>query len=118
MGRHRSAWKLDFARDSDRIARLTRLQEEYPFIRWDGTMEAPGAAPARCMLAGAWFWGDPGREQEAAEAWAFEMKVYFKRGVGEPPVVEYEDGGYTVTGLITTTHPGDQPGEDGILWFS
>ena len=53
------------------------------------------------------FHGGPGREQEAAEAWAFELTYYFLRGVGEQPVVTYDAGVYTVTGLMQTTHPGD-----------
>ena len=54
------------------------------------------------------FCGGPGREQEAAEAWAFELKYYFLRGVGEQPEVIYQDGVYTCRGLMTTTHPGDR----------
>jgi hypothetical protein len=46
------------------------------------------------------------------------MKAYFKRGVGEPPVVTYAGGVYTVVGLIQTTHPGDRPKPDGIVWFT
>jgi hypothetical protein len=53
------------------------------------------------------FRGGPGREREAAEAWAFELTYYFGRGVGEAPRVEYADGVYTCTGLMTTTHPAD-----------
>jgi hypothetical protein len=55
------------------------------------------------------FRGGPGREAEAAEAWAFELTYYFTRGVGEPPLVSYDEaaGIYTCTGLIQTTHPGD-----------
>jgi hypothetical protein len=54
------------------------------------------------------FRAGPGREQEAAEAWAFELTYYFTRGVGEPPAVSYENGVYTVTGIMQTTHPGDR----------
>jgi hypothetical protein len=54
------------------------------------------------------FYGRPGREREAAEAWAFELTYYFLRGVGEPPVVSYDAGVYTVSGLMQTTHPGDR----------
>lgn len=53
------------------------------------------------------FSGTPDRETEAAEAWAFELKIYFKRRVGEQPKVVYSDGVYTCTGLMTTSHPGD-----------
>jgi hypothetical protein len=38
--------------------------------------------------------------------------------VGEQPVVTYAGGVYTVIGLITTTHPGDHPKADGIVWFT
>jgi hypothetical protein len=69
-----------------------------------GVMTAP-----RQVTASARFRGGPGREGEAAAAWAFELTYYFTRGVGEPPRVSYEDGIYTVTGLIQTTHPGDGP---------
>lgn len=61
----------------------------------------------RNVLAVCRFRGGPDREQEAAEAWAFELTYYFHRGVGEAPQVDYADGVYTVTGLMTTTHPGD-----------
>jgi hypothetical protein len=54
------------------------------------------------------FRGGPGREREAALAWAFELTYYFLRGVGEAPVVTYADGIYTCTGLMTTTHPFDR----------
>jgi hypothetical protein len=64
-------------------------------------------ADARVVPAVTFFAGEPGREREAAEAWAFELKYYFRRRVGEQPRVEYEDGIYTCTGLMTTTHPGD-----------
>ena len=33
------------------------------------------------------FWAGPGREHDAALAWAFELTHYFKRGVGEAPIV-------------------------------
>jgi hypothetical protein len=72
----------------------------------------------RLLRAGARFTGGPGREREAAEAWAFEMKTYFKRGVGEQPHVAYENGVYAVTGLIQTTHPGDHPDTEGTVWFT
>ena len=61
----------------------------------------------RIVTAVCQFRGGPGREREAAEAWAFELTYYFKRGIGEPPLVTYENGVYTVRGLMTTTHPGD-----------
>jgi hypothetical protein len=64
--------------------------------------------PVRQVTAVARFRGGPGREAEAAEAWAFEMVYYFTRAVGEPPRVEYADGVYTCTGLMQTTHPGDR----------
>lgn len=53
------------------------------------------------------FAGTPGREREAAEAWAFELTYYFLRRVGEQPRVSYANGVYTCEGLMTTTHPGD-----------
>lgn len=53
------------------------------------------------------FTGPPGMEAEAADAWAFELTYFFTRGVGEAPVVEYENGVYTVSGPIQTTHPHD-----------
>lgn len=61
------------------------------------------------------FRGGPGREADAAAAWAFELTYYFTRGVGEPPLVSYDEaaGIYTCTGLIQTTHPGDKPVSDG-----
>jgi hypothetical protein len=55
------------------------------------------------------FRGGPGREDDAARAWAFELTYYFTRGTGEPPQVTWADGVYTVTGLMQTTHPYDQP---------
>lgn len=61
----------------------------------------------RQVTATARFAGPPGMEREAAEAWAFELTYYFTRGVSEPPQVTYEDGVYTCTGLMQTTHPGD-----------
>ena len=111
------AWSLAFARDPERVARLTEMDAQES-IRWDGTGDTVLAVPPRQVLASAQFTGAPGREQAAAEAWAFEMKVYFHRGVGEPPVVTYDGGVYTVTGLIQTTHPGDVPGPDGIVRFT
>jgi hypothetical protein len=66
-------------------------------------------SPARQVIAVARIAGPPGREADAAEAWAFELTYYFTRGVGEPPAVSYADSIYTVTGLIQTTHPHDQP---------
>lgn len=59
------------------------------------------------------FRAGPGRFEEAAEAWAFELTYYFLRGVGEAPVVQYfpegpETGVYVCTGLMQTTHPGDR----------
>jgi hypothetical protein len=54
------------------------------------------------------FRGSPGREQEAAQAWAFELTCYFLRGIGEQPVVTYDAGVYTVSGLMLTTHPLDR----------
>jgi hypothetical protein len=62
----------------------------------------------RVVIAICQFRGGPGREAEAAEAWAFELTYYFTRGVGEPPEVTYSDGVYTCKGLMTTTHPGDR----------
>lgn len=114
-------WRLNFSTDTARRESLLKLHEQYPdMLRWDGSAN-PYAADTRCVLAGAKFTGEPGRGTEAAEAWAFEMKVYFKRGVGEQPQVWYDDaeGVYTIVGLIQTSHPGDVPnhGEDGIVWF-
>lgn len=111
------SWSLDFARSPERVAALTELNAGTP-VRWDGGLsDIPGTTP-RLVLAGARFTGTPGREREAAEAWAFEMKAYFHRGVGEQPQVTYDHGTYTVIGLIQTTHPGDRPGKDGIVWFT
>jgi hypothetical protein len=112
-------WSLDFARDPARVATLT-ARSESALPRWDGTGSSggTGATEPRLVNAGARFTGGPGREQEAAEAWAFEMKAYFKRGVGEQPRVTYASGVYTVIGLIQTTHPGDHPKPDGIVWFT
>jgi len=62
----------------------------------------------RQVTAVARFRGGPGREAEAAEAWAFELTCYFTRAVGEPPLVAYADGVYTCTGIMQTTHPGDR----------
>jgi hypothetical protein len=54
------------------------------------------------------FRAGPGRERDAAEAWGFELKYYFHRGVGDtPPQVTYVSGVYTCRGTIITTHPGD-----------
>jgi hypothetical protein len=109
-------WSLDFARNPARVAALS---EPSALPRWDGIgPSATGATEPRLVRAGARFAGGPGREREAAEAWAFEMKAYFKRGVGEQPLVTYERGTYTVIGLIQTTHPGDHPKPDGIVWFT
>lgn len=69
--------------------------------RWSSHSEA------RVVIAVARFSGGPGRKAEAAEAWAFELTYYFLRRVGEQPQVSYENGVYTCTGLMTTTHPGD-----------
>jgi hypothetical protein len=62
----------------------------------------------RNVIAVTRFRGTPGREQEAAEAWAFELTYYFLRGIGEPPQVTYQDGIYTCRGIMQTTHPGDR----------
>lgn len=67
----------------------------------------------RNVIAVTRFRGGPGRQQEAAEAWAFELTHYFTRGVGERPDVQYSDGVYTCTGLMTTTHPFDRD----VTWF-
>ena len=64
--------------------------------------------PVRQVTAVCRFRGGPGREAEAAEAWAFELVYYFTRAVSERPQVEYADGIYTCTGLMQTTHPGDR----------
>jgi hypothetical protein len=62
----------------------------------------------RQVTAIARFRGGPGRGREAAQAWAFELTYYFTRGTGEPPLVTYENGTYTCTGLMQTTHPDDR----------
>lgn len=113
------AWSLDFCLSLERAAILKELNAS-ALPRWDGTAPTGGwgATEPRLVLAGARFSGGPGREREAAEAWAFELKAYFKRGVGEQPEVIFADGVYTVTGLMQTTHPGDHPGADGIVWFA
>lgn len=110
-------WSLDFARDPARVAALS---EPSALPRWDGKGQGGGwgETEPRLVLAGAQFTGTPGREREAAEAWAFEMAAYFKRGVGEQPEVTYSGGVYTVVGMIQTTHPGDHPKADGIVWFT
>jgi hypothetical protein len=69
---------------------------------------------AMTVEAVAQFRGAPGREKEAADAWAFELTYYFGRGVGEPPAVTYKDGVYTCRGLMTTTHPSDTAP---VTWF-
>jgi hypothetical protein len=66
-----------------------------------------GNAEAQTVTAVTRFRGGPGREAEAAEAWAFELTYYFTRGVSEPPTVSYANGVYTCTGLMQTTYPGD-----------
>jgi hypothetical protein len=113
-------WSLDFSLNAERVARLTGLGATSALPRWDGIGPSGGwgATEPRLVHAGAMFTGGPGREREAAEAWAFELKVYFKRGVREQPAVTYEHGVYTVVGLIQTTHPGDRPRPDGIVWFT
>lgn len=67
----------------------------------------PPDTAARQVTAVCRFAGGPGREREAAEAWAFELTHYFMRAVGEAPKVTYENGVYTCTGLMQTTHPHD-----------
>jgi hypothetical protein len=73
----------------------------------DAAQSLMTAAEPRQVTAVIRFRGGPGREREAAEAWAFELTYYFTRGVGEPPQVTWADGIYTCTGLMQTTHPGD-----------
>jgi len=74
--------------------------------------------PPRVVTAVARFRAGPGREDEAAGAWAFEITYYFTRAVGEAPAVTYapgwpgEPGVYTCTGLMQTTHPGDHDPTD------
>jgi hypothetical protein len=112
-------WSLDYALGAERVAILTELNATSALPRWDGIgPSGAGATEPRLVRAGVRFTGRPGREREAAEAWAFEMKAYFKRGVREPPQVTYAGGVYTVIGLIQTTHPGDHPKPDGIVWFT
>lgn len=108
-------WDLAYCRDAERVANLTELNRDRD--RFDGTTGGGWQGPLRHVVASAQFAGPAEQEREAAEAWAFEMKNYFLRGVGEPPVVTWKDGVYTVTGLISTTHPGDRPGPDGIVRF-
>ena len=115
----RAAWSLDFTRDPRRVTFLESLHVKDPPPRWDGSEEPSRLqVPAHDVLAGMRFTGSPGREDEAARAWAFELKVYFLRGVGEQPQVSHDGSVYTVVGLMRTTHPWDTPGEDGIVWFS
>lgn len=71
----------------------------------------PVRVPARNVIAVYRFSGGPGRETEAAEAWAFEITYFFLRGVGEQPIVAYADRVYTVSGLMTTTYPYDRAPE-------
>lgn len=72
-------------------------------------MDSPHLAPLRQVTAVMRFTGTPGQEDRAREAWAFELTYFFLRGVGEAPqVVSYENGTYTVAGLIQTTHPADR----------
>jgi hypothetical protein len=68
----------------------------------------PIHVPASNVIAIMRFYGGPGRERDAAEAWAFEITYYYLRSVGEQPAVEYTDGVYTVSGMMTTTHPCDR----------
>lgn len=112
-------WSLDHARNPERVAALVKLNAETT-VRFDGIgPPLPGdLRTPRLVRAGAWFRGAPGRERDAAEAWAFEMKAYFHRGTGEQPEVSYAAGIYRVIGLIQTTHPGDVPDADGIVWFT
>lgn len=115
----RMTWNLDYVRGAARVTTLTELDTAAQLPRWDGIGSSMDlGVPPRLVRAGARFVGGPGREQEAAEAWAFELKVYFKRGVGEQPQVTYANGIYTVIGLIQTTHPSDHPDADGIAWFT
>jgi hypothetical protein len=109
-------WDLDLCLDQDRHDRLTALNATPGCLWWDGKH---GDGEPRLVLARCWFRGGPGREADAAKAWGWELSTYFKRGVGEPPEVTYEDGVYTVTGLMQTTYPygGDIPGPDGVVEF-
>jgi hypothetical protein len=68
------------------------------------------ARSGRIVTAVMCFRAGPGRETEAAEAWAFELTYYFMRRAGEQPAVTYAGGVYTVTGLMTTSHPFDTGG--------
>jgi len=72
------------------------------------TFGVPQTAP-RTVTAIAYFSGEPGRDQDVALAWAFELKYEYARGVDDPPTVTYSDGIYTVSGIIRTTHPADAP---------
>lgn len=115
------SWDLDWALNETRAERLAELGgADTRDVRWDGIGDhyGLGVDPPRNVLARAHFRGRPGREDDAARAWAMELKNYFKRGVGEPPVVTYASGVYQVTGLIQTTHPGDRPNAEGIVIFT
>lgn len=68
--------------------------------------------PVSNVIAIMRFYGEPGRERDAAEAWAFEITYYYLRCVGEQPAVVYQNGIYTVSGMMTTTHPGDRAETD------
>lgn len=114
-------WNLDYCTNQARIDYLQNLQAEHPNqTRWDGISgnTNPYATEPRCILAQCQFEGGPGRDTEAAQAWAFELKHYFKRGVGEQPTVTYDNGVYTVIGLIQTTHPHDHTDHRGIAVFT
>jgi hypothetical protein len=77
-----------------------------------GLITAAGglAAGSRQVTAVARFRAGPGREQQAAQAWAAELTWCFARGTGEEPAVRYDpdEGIYTVTGTIRTTYPFDE----------
>lgn len=113
-------WDLDWAVDEARHERLIALHEAAATAFWDGQRDSQGLGTAepRLLHAQCQFRGGPGREADAAKGWAWELGTYFKRGIGEPPVVTYADGIYTVVGLMQTTHPNDHPNADGIVVFT
>lgn len=73
----------------------------------DPSPQATGnKAEPRIVTAITRFRGGPGRERDAALAWGFELMYYFLRAPGEAPqLVIYDDGVYTCTGQMMSTHP-------------
>jgi hypothetical protein len=108
-------WSLDYVLDPKRKIDLALAGLETP--RFDGTSPGDDEQP-RQVRAGAQLAGGPGRELDAAQAWAFELGTYFRRGIEGQPQVMYAGGVYTVIGPIRTTHPGDHPDPRGVVWFT